>query len=53
LISNFGTPSATGITNCVPSTIIETVMGMSGLLLLWLGSIVAHALGTASYFLLL
>jgi hypothetical protein len=30
-MSNFGTPSATGTTNCVPNTIIETVIGIFGL----------------------
>src|SRR3981081_3756310 len=32
-ISNFGTPSATGITNCELNTIIEIEIGISGLLL--------------------
>ena len=31
--SNFGTLSATGTTSCAPNTIIETVIGISGLLL--------------------
>jgi hypothetical protein len=30
-MSNFGTPSATRTTNCVPNTIIETVIGIFGL----------------------
>jgi hypothetical protein len=30
-MSNFGTLSATGTTNCVPNTIIETVIGIFGL----------------------
>jgi Protein of unknown function (DUF3551) len=32
VISNFGTPSTTGITNCEPKTIIEIENGISGLL---------------------
>ncbi|GMO53779.1 hypothetical protein BwDG23_65070 [Bradyrhizobium ottawaense] len=49
VISNFGTPSATGTTSCEPNTIIETVIGMSGLLLPWRDCIVAQAGRTATY----
>jgi hypothetical protein len=47
-ISNFGTPSATGTSSCEPNTIIEIEIGISGLLLIWLASIVAEVSRTAS-----
>ena len=47
-ISNFGTPSATGTSSCEPSTIIEIEIGISGLLLIWLASIVAEVSRAAS-----
>jgi hypothetical protein len=47
-ISNFGTPSATGMTSCEPNTIIEIEIGIFGLLLIWLASIVAEASCAAS-----
>jgi hypothetical protein len=47
-ISNFGTLSATGMTSCEPNTIIEIEIGISGLLLIWLASIVAEASRAAS-----